>query len=89
MAPNAMEQVLVNDRLRLLLDHFGAVGDPREACKVKYADRLPDEDRWQWRVGAENDLPASFRVPPLPYRERPHRAGAGRCVVCGQDVFRS
>ena len=31
-----MEQVLVKDRLRLLLDHFGAVGDPREACKVKY-----------------------------------------------------
>jgi len=31
-----MEQVLVKDRLRLLLDHFGAVGDPREACKIKY-----------------------------------------------------
>ena len=36
LEPNAMEQVLVKDRLRLLLDHFGAVGDPREACKVKY-----------------------------------------------------
>jgi len=34
--PDAMEQVLVKDRLRLLLDHFGEVGDPREACKVKY-----------------------------------------------------
>ena len=31
-----MEQLLVKDRLRLLLDHFGVVGDPREACKVKY-----------------------------------------------------
>lgn len=31
-----MEEVLVKDRLRLLLDHLGAVGDPREACKVKY-----------------------------------------------------
>jgi predicted transposase YbfD/YdcC len=31
-----MEQLLVKDRLRLLLDHFGAVGDPREACKVRY-----------------------------------------------------
>lgn len=31
-----MEEVLVKDRLRLLLDHFGAVGDPREACKVRY-----------------------------------------------------
>ena len=24
------------DRLRLMLDHFARVGDPREACKVKY-----------------------------------------------------
>lgn len=31
-----MEEVVVKDRLRLLLDHFGRVGDPREACKVKY-----------------------------------------------------
>ena len=31
-----MEQGFVKDRLRLMLDHFGAVGDPREGCKVKY-----------------------------------------------------
>jgi predicted transposase YbfD/YdcC len=31
-----MDQVFVKDRLRLLLDHFGRVGDPRESCKVKY-----------------------------------------------------
>lgn len=31
-----MEQVFVKDRLRLLLDHFGEVGDPREPAKVKY-----------------------------------------------------
>jgi predicted transposase YbfD/YdcC len=31
-----MDQVFVKDRLRLLLDHFGRVGDPRERCKVKY-----------------------------------------------------
>jgi predicted transposase YbfD/YdcC len=31
-----MEEVFVKDRLRLLLDHFGDVGDPREAAKVKY-----------------------------------------------------
>ncbi len=30
-----MEELWVKDRLRLLLDHFGKVGDPREACKVK------------------------------------------------------
>lgn len=31
-----MEELFVKDRLRLLLDHFGRVGDPREAAKVKY-----------------------------------------------------
>jgi len=31
-----MDQVFVKDRLRLLLDNFSSVGDPREACKVKY-----------------------------------------------------
>lgn len=31
-----MDDAWVKDRLRLLLDHFGAVGDPREACKVRY-----------------------------------------------------
>lgn len=31
-----MEEVLVKDRLRLLLDHFGDVVDPREPAKVKY-----------------------------------------------------
>ncbi|MGH6946673.1 MAG: ISAs1 family transposase [Kiloniellales bacterium] len=31
-----MSDVFVKNRLRLLLDHFGAVGDPREAAKVKY-----------------------------------------------------
>jgi predicted transposase YbfD/YdcC len=31
-----MDQVFVKDRLRLLLDHSAAVGDPREGCKVGY-----------------------------------------------------
>lgn len=31
-----MDEILVKDRLRLLLDRFGTVGDPREACKVRY-----------------------------------------------------
>lgn len=31
-----MDQIFAKDRLRLLLDHFGSVGDPREGCKVKY-----------------------------------------------------
>lgn len=31
-----MDEIFVKDRLALMLDHFAAVGDPREGCKVKY-----------------------------------------------------
>lgn len=31
-----MDQMFTKDRLRLMLDHFASVGDPREGCKVKY-----------------------------------------------------
>jgi predicted transposase YbfD/YdcC len=31
-----MDQLFVKDRLRLMLEHLAVVGDPREACKVKY-----------------------------------------------------
>ena len=31
-----MDQMFAKDRLRLMLDHVAEVGDPREACKVKY-----------------------------------------------------
>jgi len=43
---------------------------------------------WAWRIGDEGDLSPTFRVPPLPYRERAHRLGPGHCLVCGQKVFR-
>jgi predicted transposase YbfD/YdcC len=33
---DAMAEVFTRDRLRVLLEHFGEVGDPREAAKVKY-----------------------------------------------------
>lgn len=31
-----MDEAIAKDRLRLLLDHFGDVGDPRDAAKVKF-----------------------------------------------------
>jgi hypothetical protein len=44
---------------------------------------------WTWRVadGAE-DLPATFRAPPAPYREKAFSRGPGFCCVCGQPVYR-
>lgn len=45
---------------------------------------------WIWRLrGNRRDgLPASFRVPPSPYRERAFARGPGNCCVCGQAVYR-
>ena len=35
-----------------------------------------------------DDLPASFRSPPAPYREAAFARGPGFCCVCGQPVYR-
>jgi hypothetical protein len=45
---------------------------------------------WTWRIKspADADLPASFRVPPAPYREKAFARGPGFCCVCGQPVYR-
>jgi hypothetical protein len=45
---------------------------------------------WTWRIKspADRDLPASFRTPPAPYREKAFARGPGFCCVCGQPVFR-
>jgi hypothetical protein len=45
---------------------------------------------WTWRIksAADSDLPASFRAPPAPYREKAFARGLGFCCVCGQPVYR-
>jgi hypothetical protein len=43
---------------------------------------------WSWQLGKTKiGLPATFRVPPAPYRERAHTRGPGFCCVCGQPVY--
>ena len=42
---------------------------------------------WTWRIGAKG-LPATFRQPPAPYREKKYSLGPGFCCVCGQPVYR-
>ena len=46
---------------------------------------------WTWRISQSRKagLPATFRTPPAPYRERAHRLGPGYCCVCGQPVYRT
>jgi hypothetical protein len=45
---------------------------------------------WTWRLagGRSKGLPATFRAPPAPYRERAFARGPGACCVCGQPVYR-
>jgi hypothetical protein len=45
---------------------------------------------WTWRLnpGSDDGLPASFRAPPAPYREKAFARGTGSCCVCGQPVYR-
>ena len=45
---------------------------------------------WTWRIKSprDKDLPASFRAPPAPYREKAFARGPGSCCVCGQPVYR-
>jgi hypothetical protein len=47
-------------------------------------------DTWTWRLGQsrKSGLPATFRIPPAPYREAKYARGPGFCCVCGQAVFR-
>jgi hypothetical protein len=45
---------------------------------------------WMWTLAANraDDRPASFRLPPTPYREPAHALGPGFCCICGQPVYR-
>ena len=45
---------------------------------------------WTWRLHAKakDGLPATFRVPPTPWREPAHARGPGFCCICGQPVYR-
>jgi hypothetical protein len=54
------------------------------------AERSGAPKGWVWRLGTDRNsgLPATFRIPPAPYRERAYARGPGFCCVCGQPVYR-
>jgi len=54
------------------------------------AARSDAPDGWQWQLGDDkkSGLPATFRAPPAPYREKRFARGPGWCCVCGQPVYR-
>jgi hypothetical protein len=54
------------------------------------AARTGAPEDWTWRLATKrkDSLPATFRIPPAPYRDRAFSRGAGFCCVCGQPVYR-
>ena len=54
------------------------------------AARSGSPSGWTWQLGnnRKHGLPATYRTPPTPYRERAYMQGPGFCCVCGQPVYR-
>jgi hypothetical protein len=48
----------------------------------------PDGWSWKLKVRHNDSRPATFRLPPAPFRERAFKRGAGACCICGQVVYR-
>ena len=74
---------------RLIL-YWGAHPFRADRLARALAARSGAPSGWSWRVSnnPENGLPATFRTPPAPYRERSNALGPGFCCVCGQPVYR-
>jgi hypothetical protein len=76
---------------RLAVDSYWRAHPVRaDSLARALAARTGAPDGWRWRISAKprDGLPATFRAPPAPYRERAFARGPGFCCVCGQPVFR-
>jgi hypothetical protein len=54
------------------------------------AARSGTPEGWTWQLGegGAGGRPASFRIPPAPFREPAFARGRGACCICGQPVYR-
>jgi hypothetical protein len=76
---------------RLAIDsYWGAHPFRADRLARALAAQSGEPSGWSWRLSSKpNDgLPATFRTPPAPYRERSYAPGPGFCCVCGQPVYR-
>ncbi len=76
---------------RLAIDSYWRAHPVRaERLARALATRTGAPADWTWRLGSnpKAGLPATFRAPPAPYRERAFARGPGFCCVCGQPVYR-
>jgi hypothetical protein len=52
------------------------------------AARSGQPQGWSWQLGtAMSGRPATFRIPPAPYREKAFARGPGFCCVCGEPIY--
>jgi hypothetical protein len=75
---------------RLAIDSYWRVHPVRaDRLARALAARTGAPNGWTWRLasGRAKDLPATFRSPAAPYREKKYNLGPGFCCVCGQPVF--
>ena len=76
---------------RLAIDsYWGAHPLRADRLARALAARSGAPSGWSWRLGdnRKNGLPATFRMPPAPFRERAYARGPGFCCVCGQPIYR-
>jgi hypothetical protein len=87
----ALARPFVPPSPRLAIDSYWSA-HPLRADRLAraLAGRSGAPSGWTWRLnnGRKNGLPATFRAPPAPYRERAYAKGPGFCCVCGQTVYR-
>jgi hypothetical protein len=88
----ALSRPFVPPTPRLAIDSYWRAHPVRaDRLARRLAARSGAPRGWSWRLdsgGRKHGLPSSFRMPPVPYRERAYAKGAGFCCVCGQPVYR-
>ena len=87
----ALSRPFVPPTPRLAIDSYWRAHPIRaDRLARALAARSGAPNGWSWQLGEDrkNGLPATFRTPPAPYRERAYAPGPGFCCVCGQPVYR-
>jgi hypothetical protein len=87
----ALSRPFVPPTPRLAIDSYWRAHPLRADRLARALAALSGEPKgWTWQLGSnrKSGLPATFRVPPAPYRERAFSRGHGFCCVCGQAVYR-
>src|ERR1700747_1069914 len=69
---------------RLAIDSYLSLPPVRAAPRAPHAAKSGARVGWTWRLaaGRVKDLPATFRAPAAPYREKKYHLGPGFCCVC-------